>query len=296
MSQTIPDDGFVIIVGAMKAGTTSLFNYLKNHPAICPSVIKEPEYFSQHQRHGMKARALSISRYSDLWQFDSRQHRYALEASTGYTKAPVEQGVAKRIYDYGVRPKLIYIVRNPFERILSHRNFVKNDQWANEQTFDLMLSISNYYYQISAYTEYFPAEDLLILDFDDLKQDPAAVMQRAFDFLDLPPIATGLGLAPSNVTRRESSLEKTVRKFMPALGRSIHAAPLPLRRAGLSVLKRLPKARREVLNAHEMDVIQETLYGDMLRLRDAFDIDVSKWGFEDAVKQVEKPGYHLVGC
>ena len=91
MSQTIPDDGFVIIVGAMKAGTTSLFDYLKAHPAICPAMMKEPEYFTHYQHHGFRARGINIKQYSDLWQFDPSQHRYALEASTGYTKVPLRR-------------------------------------------------------------------------------------------------------------------------------------------------------------------------------------------------------------
>ena len=42
----IQNDDFIIIIGSMKCGTSSLYNYLIEHPSICPCSIKEPEYFS----------------------------------------------------------------------------------------------------------------------------------------------------------------------------------------------------------------------------------------------------------
>ena len=49
-----------------------------------------------------------------------------MEASTGYTKFD-ERGAAEAIHAYGLRPRLIYIVRDPFERIELHYNFMLQD-------------------------------------------------------------------------------------------------------------------------------------------------------------------------
>ena len=92
MADRIPKDAYAIIIGAMKCGTSSLYTYLEGHPEICPAVGKEPEFFSENQ-----AITLQVDNYSDLWSFNESVHKYALEASTGYTKYPTEPNVAKNM-------------------------------------------------------------------------------------------------------------------------------------------------------------------------------------------------------
>src|SRR5579864_1872053 len=94
----IPNDAYVIIIGAMKCGTSSLFNYLASHPAICKCVTKEPEFFSAHQLHRRKG----VAAYEHLWSFDPDVHLYALEASTGYTKYPEERDIPEKMYRYNI--------------------------------------------------------------------------------------------------------------------------------------------------------------------------------------------------
>ena len=100
----IPKDAYVIIIGAMKCGTSSLYDHLQKHPEICPAIAKEPEFFSENQSQKILAES-----YNELWSFDGSVHKYALEASTGYTKYPSEPKVPKNIFDYGINPKFIYI-------------------------------------------------------------------------------------------------------------------------------------------------------------------------------------------
>jgi hypothetical protein len=95
MSNRIPRDAYAIIIGAMKCGTSSLYSYLQNHPEICPAIIKEPEFFSENQGHGVQ-----VDNYNDLWSFDCSVHKYTLEALTGYTKYPLEPNVPKNIFSY----------------------------------------------------------------------------------------------------------------------------------------------------------------------------------------------------
>ncbi|HRO13218.1 MAG TPA: hypothetical protein PK452_16955, partial [Amaricoccus sp.] len=137
----IPQDRYALIIGAMKCATTSLFSYLAEHPAIAPARIKEPEFFSRNQEH--KAQ---IARYEDLWDFDPDLHRYAMEASTGYSKWG-ERGAAERIHAYGLRPRLVYVVRDPFVRIESHYNFMllQNPAWTRDITDENLVQTSNYY-------------------------------------------------------------------------------------------------------------------------------------------------------
>ncbi|MDP6909848.1 MAG: hypothetical protein QF371_10095, partial [Flavobacteriales bacterium] len=68
----------VIIIGAMKCGTSSLYAYLVKHPAICGCKVKEPDYFSSDTE----------AAYLDLFPELNEGHKYVLDASTSYTKYP----------------------------------------------------------------------------------------------------------------------------------------------------------------------------------------------------------------
>jgi len=70
----------------MKCGTSSLYSDFAKHPDDLPCITKEPEFFSEHQKHCYNG----VTNYEDLWNFDPGVHRFALEVSTGYTKYPEE--------------------------------------------------------------------------------------------------------------------------------------------------------------------------------------------------------------
>jgi hypothetical protein len=66
-----------MIIGAMKAGTSTLFEMLSQYPEICPSRVKEPEFFSRYQGHGANA-----ENYKSLFDWNPSVHTVCLEAST----------------------------------------------------------------------------------------------------------------------------------------------------------------------------------------------------------------------
>ena len=113
---------------------------------------------------------MAVARYEDLWDFDADRHRYAMEASTGYTKFD-ERGAAAAIHAYGIRPRLIYVVRDPFERIESHYNFMLQDPaWARDITDPSLVQTSNYYLYVEDFSRVFGRENLLILDYAALSR------------------------------------------------------------------------------------------------------------------------------
>ena len=268
----IPQDRYALIIGAMKCATTSLFSYLAEHPAIAPAKIKEPEFFSRNQGHQAK-----LARYEDLWDFDLDLHCYAMEASTGYSKWD-ERGAAERIHAYGLRPKLVYVVRDPFARIESHYNFMlQNPAWTRGITDENLVQTSNYYLYVADYARVFGRENLMILDYEALSSDPHGTVNRVCGFLGLAPVALIADPSARNVTKLpKSSLERRLRRLAPAaLG---HGAPEALKRlvrrafAGLRPDKtRLTPAQRREIAA--------TLAPDMARLRAEYGVDVARWGF-----------------
>lgn len=276
MNSHIPPDAHAIIIGAMKCGTSSLYNYLIKHPEICPAKTKETEFFSENQRHG-----LQVKNYNDLWSFNDATHKYTLEASTGYTKYPLESNVPKMIHDYGIKPKFIYIVRNPFDRVVSHFNFIdqKNRSWNLSITENQLIQTSNYFLQLEQYRKYFSIKDILILDFDELKSDPDQLLLKVYKFLNISNNQLPKQYGVSNRTKVESRLQRGLRKSK--IGPIFEYVPAPLNRLGKKIIHTIsPPPEKRTLNKDEKEFIYNELKENMAEFHRVYGFDVSKWGFE----------------
>ncbi len=182
----------LFVIGAMKSGTTSLHEYLNTHPQIAMSEWKEPAFFVEE---------LTLRRgedwYLSLFKNDER-YRFLGESSTHYTRLPVFQGVAERLYRFNPGARLIYIMRDPFERVVSH-------YWHNTQIRDFKhgggeprplvkavredpqyLAFGDYATQLEPYIERFGREALYVLTFEMLVQDPQRELDRIYEWLGLP--------------------------------------------------------------------------------------------------------------
>lgn len=273
MADRIPRDAYAIIIGSMKCGTTTLYSYLQGHPQICPSITKEPAFFTKNHPH-----AVQVDNYSDLWSFDESAQKYALEASTGYTKYPSEPNVAQNMYNYGIRPKFIYIIRNPFDRITSHYNFrIWDETWHLNIDDSHLINISNYFLQLEQYRKYFPLEDILILDFDDLRDNPRSVLQRIYQFLDLSNGYFPDDYKAENPTPIITKLEKNLRILK--LYFLVNCIPTSLKKFGKKLLTRTFPPKKRILTDAEKEFIYNELKEDMANLHHIYGIDVSKWGF-----------------
>lgn len=267
----IPSDAHVIIIGAMKCGTTSLYQHLERHPAICGAITKEPEYFSHSQGHGA-----CVERYANLWPHFN--HRYALEASTGYTKYPAEDGIPRRMRESGIRPKLLYIVRNPFERIESHWQFQRyfggrlNPRWRHGITGPHLVAISSYHMQLERYRQYFDQSDILVLDFEELRA-PERMLRKVYGFL-------GLSYHWPEQQRKTNGRQpvSALQAHAERLGIS-DMLPAPVRRAGKRLLHRISPPTVRTLTARQRQHVHEALEGDMARLARDYGVDVARWGF-----------------
>ena len=108
------------IVGAPKAGTTSLYHYLSEHPQIEMSSQKEPDYFSDKaiNEQGMyygKNRVNTLDKYESL--FVQKESVVYGEASVSYL---FYENVPEDIKKYNPNAKIIIMLRNPIERAFSH--------------------------------------------------------------------------------------------------------------------------------------------------------------------------------
>ena len=273
MPNTIHRDAHAMIIGAMKCGTSSLYDYLRGHPEICPSMTKESEFFSENQEHGV-----DVENYNDLFSFDSSIHKYTLDGSTGYTKYPMEPNVPKNIFEYGLSPKFIYIIRDPFERIQSHFNFMeKNDKWSLDIVDNHLINTCNYFLQLEQYKRYFPIGSILILDFDDLKSNPYNILKKIYDFLGLSDNYFPDSYKVKNRTRPISRIEKSIKRLrIDQLLRPLPKAP---KRALKSALQKAFAAEKRELSEAERESVYNQLKESMLSLHEVYGFDSSKWGF-----------------
>jgi len=277
-SKKIPENGYAIIIGAMKCGTSSLYKYLIEHPNICPCKDKEPEYFSRNQAHGYK-----VDKYEDLWDFDPAVHQYALEASTGYTKYESEPDVPETIFKYGISPKFIYIVRNPFDRIISHYNHARynydiGSDWSIIGD-DYFTNVSSYFMQLEQFRKYFPKEQFLIIDFDDVKSNPQKVLQKIYDFLKIPRNEAPREFSIHYKTETLSKFEMFLQRYS-FLRKPYLIIPSRLRKLGKKKFKKYadPEEKRK-LTDKEKNIIYKRLVNDMKQFREEYGFDVKKWGF-----------------
>ncbi|WP_422071110.1 sulfotransferase domain-containing protein [Tranquillimonas rosea] len=262
-----------LVIGAMKAGTTTLFELICQHPQVCRPVLKEPEFFSPYK-------ANVVEDYDDLWKVDPDLHRYRVEASTGYTKAR-SAGVPKIIQEYGIEPKLIYILRDPFARIESHYNYMRRSvqmDWSSRITDHHLIKASDYISHVENFLAHFPRESLLLLDFDRLSRNPMAVAHEVFQFLGLDdggfvPIGGVRNPTKHDMSLAEVWLRRKLRSRFPK-------TPMALRRIGSNVLANFPAQGSKVyLSAHQRDFVYSCLAPGMGRLSGEFGVDVRKWGF-----------------
>jgi len=172
-----------LVIGAMKAGTTSLYHYLVEHPQVFMPDTKEIMFFDpRHNWH--RGVDWYRSRFSDAGD--------ALavgEASTSYTKYPAAEGVPERIASVLGSPRLIYVLRDPVERIRSHYlyNLTRGTEWRPiEEAIDAepaYLNVSRYAMQIDRYVPHLGLDGMLFLDSRKLRSDRAATLRRVYAFL-----------------------------------------------------------------------------------------------------------------
>jgi tetratricopeptide (TPR) repeat protein len=190
-----------IIIGAAKCGTSSLFNYLSHHPQILFPHKKELDFFWKNFDKGIDWYLAQFPAITDRPDFITG------EATPNYLRFPL---AAQRIKQCFSQVKLIVLLRNPIERAVSwHYHKISSglatgtiedaiatemkqlENW-HETDFintgyrnpDNLLS-SLYLYQLKVWIDLFGREQLLILQSEDLYNNPDRVMERVFSFLNI---------------------------------------------------------------------------------------------------------------
>ncbi|HEV2746392.1 MAG TPA: sulfotransferase [Allosphingosinicella sp.] len=187
-----------LVIGAMKAGTTTLYYDLATHPDIFLPILKEPE---------LLVRDLDLDQIRDEYAAlfrSARPDQLKGEASTAYTKRPTHDGAAAKARALcGPNLKLIYMRRDPIERMLSQyqherqRGTIACGFAEAIRRYPRLLDYSRYDWQIAPWIEAFGPASLLQLELDDYAARRVETVQRVVRFIGadparLPPIKLDL--------------------------------------------------------------------------------------------------------
>jgi Sulfotransferase domain len=180
----------LFIIGAMKSGTTSLHHYMSKHPELFMCEPKEPGFYNQ------KNPSKEFSDwYYQLFAGATTAHKYCGDGSTCYAKIPEFEGTAERIKAVSPNAKIIYVMRDPFKRMISHYWHTVRPQQTDGQTKDLYtavktheeyLAFSDYPRQIAPYIKLFGRENIHFILFEEMTKNPKEALMELFTWLKLP--------------------------------------------------------------------------------------------------------------
>lgn len=198
-----------IIAGTEKAGTTSVFTYLSTHPSVCGSVVKETDFFRNIYTGDFKK---DIANYAHYFERCDSKSPILMEASPGYLGSGEQ--VAGRIHALIPHTKLLFILRNPIDRLYSSFNFHKGklnldknlsfEDYVSKcvaydcgQKTPTELGINEWYLKVISYGHYshylkyyyqqFPEQQIKVMFHENLNRNVVEFMYELCQFLEISP-------------------------------------------------------------------------------------------------------------
>ncbi|MFB6272406.1 MAG: sulfotransferase [Salinibacter sp.] len=178
----------LFVIGVNKAGTSWLYYLLDHHPDVFMADAKELYYFGDEGP--AEERPETLAEYHSHFPFDE-PYRYFGDATVMYYKSP---DTADEIQAYNPDAKLLAIVRDPIQRLLSQFQYNKQLGLIDEATplsealptREYLVRTSHYEETLPAYTERFGAEQFKVVSLEAGRADPETFWTDLLDFLDLP--------------------------------------------------------------------------------------------------------------
>ena len=209
-----------LIIGAQKAGTTSLASYLAAHPCVAPVKRKEIHFFDLAYENGVDwyRSQFPISRKARLKALFRGERFLSGEATPSYLRDPRAPSRAHRVV---AKARIVIMLRDPVDRAYSHyhheirlgrESLLFEDAVAAEESRiagegqrllrDPLYVSENYMHftylkrglyaeQLRAWLEYFPCKQILVVSSEQMFENPSEQYQRVLQFLRLPRLQLG---------------------------------------------------------------------------------------------------------
>lgn len=296
-----------IIIGAGRSGTTSLYHYLRQHPDVFMSPVKETQFFAWQAEWAGKTKTESNNRICAVsYPVRDLQDYTALFAGANGQRA-IGEATPRYMYATGVpealasilpQVKLIAILRDPAERVFSmwmgntadrreHRSFeqvIKDeaphiDHVVSPGEF-AYLRPSLYHLYVMKYLDYFNLNQILILFYEDFIFATEVTLRRVFRFLGIDETAaidTSIRYNPTGFPRH-AAVERITAKTPLTVALKRHtpvAIRDPLYR--LAMQWRYANRRRPVMAPDNRRVLVSLFRGDTEALAKLLDRDLSAW-------------------
>ena len=279
-----------LIVGAMKAGTTTLYRDLRSNDAVFLPSEKEPHALI----HDEVLTQEGTNEYESLFK-SATQTQQCGEASTGYTKYPDNEGVPSRARTLlGSELKVIYIVRNPIERLISqyhHEVFVSGLTMQIDEAihdFPALLNYSKYAMQVELWIQQFSKEQVHIIIFEEYVTNRSKTIDAVCSFLGIQSNASKISdetiynkgsgrpmrKGPIFAITRTKLYQKCIRPLLPLSARD------SLRKNLLA--KSPPKAKPSI---ESVVWAVEQLEQDMEQFKKIINVQELPWDLSSATEQ-----------
>lgn len=287
-----------LIIGVQKAGTSSINRYLKEHPQVYMSPLKETNFLtnvskdSQQNDSSQSKRITTFEQYAQL--FENVDDEIAIgEASPNYLFH--YQSSSELIHQYLPQAKLIAIIRDPSERAYSDylmhvreakykgKSLVEQLKTSSQTSYTLLKGL--YYQPLKHFVEKFGSDQIQVYLYEDFCRSPLMFMQTLYEFIGVdqtfqPDMSYKMqqGKLPKNKT--VNNLLRTENPIRTAAANTLKFFfPLQVRQ----------KIRNQILEANSIDKKQVPLSteerkllvnyyrDDILKLQDLINRDLSAW-------------------
>lgn len=291
-----------LIVGAAKAGTTSLYDYLGQHPDLFFSDVKGSHFFSATKAFT----ARNLDEYQGLFTRHNGERAIG-ETCVSYLFDPTSP---ERIKSALGPVRILISLRNPVDRAFSHWQYFHNLGW-EDLTFDQALAVederfysetfqttcaapvpSGYFYhrrglytdQVRRYLETFGSDRVKVLIFEQWVQNPVATCQDIFRFLEIDPSFTPQIEVKNaaHVTRSRRLHDLLVTRRPSWITTTYQKSPVWLRnlffRFGKKVYwANMAAAQRDILTSEQRAALLDRYLGDIHQLEALIQRDLGCW-------------------
>lgn len=249
----------------MKAGTTSLHSFLGLHPDIFMSNAKEINYFNAHYS----------SKPENWYKNQFSKTMVSGEATPAYSWVHKYPEVPARIYEFNPDMKIIYLLRDPIDRIISHLHHdLYRDRIALIDLPEILfedphyINSSKYWFQLNSYLKYFNQNQICLIQTEDLKTKPYETLNRICSFLEVKSYNSKIALKSRNTGSKRYLIKKhdfVHDNFPKKLVKLYHWFFYFLN----------IKIERPELNRKTLDRIKTELKQDMRKLEENFKYDLN---------------------